>query len=82
MNEGLTLDQAKNLQQGQTIFHMTRRNADGKTPMMAKVTSIKTWKSKRFRDRVEVKVKRGLYEYATFTEAEIHMITDDMDNCI
>lgn len=68
----MNVQEAKQLKQGQLVYHVTKKNADG-SPMRAKVTSIKTWK--RSPDRVEVRVKRGLYEYATFTENELDQLT-------
>ena len=67
----MTLTEAKALKAGDYIHHATKKNADG-TPMRAKVTSIKTWK--RSPDRIEVRCKRGLYDYATFTEHELDQI--------
>jgi hypothetical protein len=67
----MTLEQAKSLKSGDRVFHAFKKNADG-TPMRAKVTSVKTWK--RSPDRVEVRVKRGLYEYATFDENELDQL--------
>ena len=63
---------AKKLKQGDIIYHTSKKNADG-TPMKARVTSVKTWK--RDLSRIEVHVKRGLYEYAIFTEHELDQIT-------
>ena len=68
----MNLTQAKTLKQGQLVYHVTKKNADG-SPMRAKVTSIKTWK--RSPNRVEVRVKRGLYEYAVFNETELDQLT-------
>jgi len=69
----MTLQEAKALRKGQMVYHTTQKNADGKTAMRARVTSIKTWK--RNPDRVEVRVKHGLYDYATFTEADLDQIS-------
>ena len=68
----MTLDEAKKLKQDDTIYHVSKKNADG-TPMRAKITSIKIWK--RSPERIEVRVKRGLYEYATFNQDELAQIT-------
>ena len=67
----MTLTEAKTLKTGDYIHHTTKKNADG-TPMRAKVTSIKTWK--RSPERVEVRCKHGLYDYATFNESELNQI--------
>ena len=68
----MNLKQAKALKQGDLVWHVKGKNADG-TAMRAKVTSIKTWK--RDLDRIEVHVKRGLYEYATFDTDELNQLT-------
>ena len=67
----MTLQEAKNLKAGDYIHHVIKKNADG-TPMRAKVTSIKTWK--RSPGRVEVRYKRGLYEFGVFNERELDQI--------
>lgn len=67
----MTLHEAKNLKSGDYIHHTIKKNADG-TPMRARVTSIKTWK--RSPDRIEVRCKHGLYDYAVFTENELDQI--------
>lgn len=69
----MKLETAKTLKQGQMIYHTSKKNADG-TAMRARVTSVKNWK--RSPDRVEVRCKRGLYDYATFNETELDQITD------
>lgn len=64
----MTLAEAKALKNGEYVHHVTKKNADG-SPMRARVTSIKTWK--RAPDRVEVRVKHGMYDYAVFGESEL-----------
>ena len=56
----MNFKEAINLAQNQTIYHKTLKNSDG-TAQRFKVTSIKTWK--RAPKRVEVRVKRGTYEF-------------------
>lgn len=68
----MTLTEAKQLKQGQWIYSTIKFNVDKKTPMRARVTSIKTWK--RSPDRVEVHVKHGLRDYCVFTESELSQI--------
>jgi len=70
----MNLEQAKQLRNGQTVYHTVKKNADG-TPMRAKVTSVKTWK--RSTDRVEVGLKHGLYDYAKYDEHEIQYLTTE-----
>ena len=67
----MTLTEAKTLKSGDYIHHVIKKNADG-TPMRARVTSIKTWK--RSPERIEVRCKHGLYDYATFNESELNQI--------
>ena len=67
----MNIEQAKNLKQGDYIHHVSKTNADG-TPMRARITSIKTWK--RSPGRVEIRYKRGLYEYGAFNERELNQI--------
>jgi len=67
----ITLKEAKALKQGQTIYHAYKTNADG-TAMRAKVTSVKTWK--RDPERVEVRVKHGLRDFAKFDETELKQL--------
>lgn len=44
-----------------TLQHKTLKNADGKTPQLFKITTVKTWK--RNPDRLHIGLKRGLYQY-------------------
>lgn len=68
----LTVLQAKQLRIGQTLYHTTKRNADG-TAMRARVTSVKTWKTRP--NEVLIGVKHGLYDYAKFSESDIDQLT-------
>ncbi len=62
----MRLDQAKALVIGQTLYHVTNRNADG-TPQRWRVNgTIKTWK--RDPSRVKVPIKYGMYGYDYLTE--------------
>ena len=67
----MNLQEAKQLRTGDYIHHVTKKNSDG-TPMRARVTSVKTWK--RSPERIEVRYKRGLYEYGAFIESELDQI--------
>jgi hypothetical protein len=68
----MNVEEAKRLKAGDTVYHVSKKNADG-SPMNAKVTSVKTWKT--MPGRVVVSVKRGLYEYAKFNENDIYQLT-------
>ena len=67
----MTLTQAKHLKARDYIHHVSKQNADG-TPMRARITSIKTWK--RSPERIEVRCKHGMYDYATFSELDLDQI--------
>ena len=67
----MTLSEAKSLTSGSYINHVTKKNHDG-TPMRARVTSVKTWKTRP--NEVRVSVKHGLRDYATFNEYELDQI--------
>jgi hypothetical protein len=64
----MTLQEAKNLKWGDYIHCPTKFNAD-KTPMRARITSIKTWK--RSPEKIEVHYKRGMYEYGIIRAHEL-----------
>ena len=67
----MTLDEARALHTGEYVHHVTRKNADG-TPMRARVTSVKTRKTRP--DAIEVHVKHGMYDYAIFDASELGQI--------
>ncbi len=67
----MTLNEAKTLKNGDYIHHVTKKNHDG-TPMRARVTSVKTWKTRP--NEVLIGVKHGLYDYAKFSELELSEI--------
>jgi len=64
----MNLSEAFTLKQGDYIHHLTKTNADG-TPMRARITSIKTWKTRP--DQIEIRYKRGIYEYGRLREYEL-----------
>ncbi len=64
----MLLSEAKTLKRGDHIHSLSRKNADG-TPMRAKITSIKTWK--RAPERIELRYKRGLFEYGIIDAREL-----------
>lgn len=67
----MNINQAKSLKRGDWIHHTSKTNADG-TPMRARVTSVKTWKTRP--QEVEVRYKRGLKEYGVFRDWELEQI--------
>jgi len=60
----ITLQEAKNLYQGQTIYDSIMKNADGSAARY-RVSSVKTWK--RDPNRIRVGLKYGLYSYGELT---------------
>ena len=68
----LTIEQAKKLSYGDTLHHVTNKNADG-TPQRWRVNGkVQTWK--RSPDRIRIPVKNGLYNYDAITERELHLV--------
>ena len=67
----MTLQEAKALKPYDMIHHVSKKNADG-TAMRARVTSVKTWKTRP--NDVEVHVKHGMYDYAVFSQFELDQI--------
>jgi len=65
----ITLLEAKNLKSGDYIHHVSKTNADN-TPMRAKVTSVKTWKTRP--NEVVIGFKRGMYDYGKLNENELN----------
>ena len=67
--EELTLQKAKTLQYGDILNPVGYFNADG-TPMRFRVIGkVKTWK--RDSSRVEIPLKRGMYEFTHITEKDL-----------
>ncbi len=64
----MTLKEAKSLAHGSYIHSKTKKNTDG-TPMRARVTSVKTWKTRPH--EVMVKFKRGIREFGFITQDEL-----------
>ena len=67
----MTLAQAKELNAGDYVHHTSKKNADG-SPMRARITSIKTWKTRP--NEIMVSVKHGMYDYARFNENELDQL--------
>ena len=64
----MTIHEAKNLKPGDYIHVQDKHNADG-SPMRARITSVKTWKTRPL--AILIGYKRGLYEYGKFDETEL-----------
>ena len=69
----LTLLQAKNLKRGTIVYTPRWKNADGTDQRWKVNGKVKTWK--RNPERVQVPIKRGLYDYAYITENELSEFT-------
>lgn len=68
----ITLEQAKNLQIGDIIYHAKNKNADGTKQRWKVNGKVKTWK--RDKSKVKVPLKHGLYNYDYLTEKELDLI--------
>ena len=67
----MTFAEAQTLKTGDTIHHLSLKNADG-SPMRARVTSIHRWRKQP--NRIDIHVKHGLYDFAIFDETTIDTI--------
>ena len=65
----LTLAEAKKLSSRTTLYHLVKRNADGKTAMRVRVTSVRVWKTRP--GEVRVGVVRGLRDFDTLDERDL-----------
>lgn len=64
----ITYEQAIALRSGQTLYHVTEKNADGKTAMRVRVTGkVHTWKTRP--GEFKVPVKHGLRTSGYITPA-------------
>ena len=69
----ITLEQAKNLQHGNTLHHVTNKNADG-TPQRWRVSGkVKRWK--RDPNRIKIPLKYGLYVYDYLTNDNLELLS-------
>ncbi len=68
----ISLEEAKRLRAGQTLYHVTARNADGTAQRWRVNGKVTVWK--RSPGRVRVPVKHGLYSYDAITECELHLV--------
>ena len=67
----MTLSQARALKAGDMIHHVSKKNADG-SPMRARVTFVKIWKTRP--TDIIISVKHGMYDFAKFSETELAQI--------
>lgn len=69
----ITLEQAKELKHGTTIYHETIKNADGTAARARVFGKVKTWK--RSPNRVQVPMKHGLRDHFYLTERNMGEFT-------
>ena len=69
----ITLEQAKNLKLGQTVYHVTNKNADGSKQRWRINGKVKTWK--RSPEKVQIPIKHGLYSNDYITEQNLNFIS-------
>lgn len=66
----LTLEQAKKLRRGQTLYHRTQRNAGGDAMRFRLASAVRTWRT--MPDRVSFTVRYGIQRTTeVFTERQI-----------
>jgi len=66
----ITLEQAKKLKCGDWIHHVKFKNTDG-TPARFRINGkVKTWK--RNTEKIQIPIKRGLWEFGYLTESNLH----------
>ena len=70
----MTLDEAKALKNGSTIFHATKVDSRGHS-VRYKVTSVKTWKTRP--EHVQLGLKYGLYAYEKIDESHLALVTKE-----
>ena len=69
----ITIEQAKGLKYGDTLYHTENKNADGTMQRWKVNGQVKVWK--RSPERVRVPVKHGLYRYDYVTERDLHLVS-------
>ena len=71
MVESITIEQAKNLKVGQTVYLIGFYNSDGTAQRYRVTGKVKTWKTRP--NEFKVPVKRGLYEHGYITPENMHL---------
>lgn len=71
--QALTLDEAKALRPGTTLYSRVNHNADGTCQRWKVNGQVKTWK--RDASRVQVPVKHGMYAYDYVTENDLDAVS-------
>jgi len=78
----ITLEQAKKLEIGNIIYHISNRNADSTRQRWKVNGKPKLWKRQRNQHRVLVPIKHGLYTYDYLDETNLQMFTQYDDRGI
>ena len=76
----MTFDEAKSLEVGQIVYCNTFTNADGTACRWKINGKVKTWK--RDETRIQIPVKRGMYQYGYIDETNFgcFSLTEDEAN--
>ena len=69
----LTLEQAKALTRGTTLYSVHNRNSDGTCQRWRVSGQVKTWK--RDASRVEFPIKHGLYMNDSVSQHDLHLVS-------
>lgn len=69
----ITLEQAKALRYGTTLYHVSNTNADGSAQRWKVNGAVKTWK--RSPERVRVPMKHGMYSFGYVTERDLDSVS-------
>ena len=73
MPRHITLNQAKKLRHGQTLYHLKHKNVDGTAQRWRVNGKVKVWK--RNPEKVQVPIKHGMYAYDYLTENELKLVS-------
>ena len=68
----ITLDQAKALKRGDTLYHITHRNADGSSQRWKVNGTVRTWV--RQPGKVQIPIKYGLYSFGYLDNNDLYLV--------
>lgn len=74
----LTVEQAKVLRHGQTLYHRINRNRDGSAQRWRVASVVKTWK--RNSSRIQFTVKYGLRTWGIVREYDLELLS--LEDCV
>lgn len=69
----ITLEEAKNLRPGTTLYHVKNRNAKGDAQRWKVNGKPKTWKTRP--EEVRVPLKHGLYDYDYLDQDTLDLVS-------